>query len=355
LHVIIFSNHQCMNLKKEFFFRVTNPFANQISAGYLLNRYRERILIPVYHLVNDQNPSHISFLYPAKSRREFTEDLDFLLKVAKPVGIHEIINSLKSKKNFNTPVFHLTFDDGLREFHDIVAPILMQKGIPATCFLNSDFIDNKNLFHRFKVSILIELLRNSNKGSINWKAYHEWLIFNNLKTLHYVELLLSLTYNECTLIDQLATMLEVDFSEYLKVTKPYMESDQVRSLIKQGFTFGAHSVDHPEFNTISKSEQILQIANSIDTIASSFNLPYRVFSFPFTDDGLTSAFFDELQGKVNLDLTFGSAGIKRDSVDTNLQRIPAELRNHSFELILKKELIYNIFLKMFRKDTITRN
>ena len=38
---------------------------------------------------------------------------------------------------------HLTFDDGFRELHDVVAPILLRKGIPATFFVNSAFIDNK--------------------------------------------------------------------------------------------------------------------------------------------------------------------------------------------------------------------
>jgi hypothetical protein len=35
-------------------------------------------------------------------------------------------------------------------------PILRRKGVPATVFVNSDFVDNQDLFFRFKAALIID-------------------------------------------------------------------------------------------------------------------------------------------------------------------------------------------------------
>ena len=50
----------------------------------------------------------------------------------------------------------LSFDDGLVECHQVIAPLLMTKGVPATFFLNNHFIDNRDLFFRYKASLIID-------------------------------------------------------------------------------------------------------------------------------------------------------------------------------------------------------
>ena len=56
--------------------------------------------------------------------------------------------------------FLLTFDDGFREIYDIIAPILLDKGIPATFFISSGFLDNRELCYQHKASLLVEKVRN---------------------------------------------------------------------------------------------------------------------------------------------------------------------------------------------------
>ena len=58
----------------------------------------------------------------------------------------------------------LTFDDGHLEMFEVVAPILSKRGISATFFLNTGFLDNKDMFFRHKASLLIGHLKSLQNG-----------------------------------------------------------------------------------------------------------------------------------------------------------------------------------------------
>src|SRR5690606_39560979 len=98
----------------------------------------------------------------------------------------------------------------------------------------------------------------------------------------------------------------------------------INELIAQGFTFGAHSLNHPLYEELSLDEQIHQTLASIEDIKNRFQLDYTVFSFPFTDFKVNKKFFSAIKNHV--DLTFGSAGIKDDEIAFNLQRLRSEER-----------------------------
>jgi peptidoglycan/xylan/chitin deacetylase (PgdA/CDA1 family) len=342
-----------MPLKTQFFKFIT-PFEKVISMQQLLKWSKHKLILPLYHSVNDTIPPHLLYLYEVHNKNEFVRDLDILLKQFHPIDLSELIDIIQNNKPINKPCFHLTFDDGLSSFFNTVAPILKQKGIPATNFLNSAFIGNRELFFRHKVSLIIDKLHHQKGNTQLWENYHRWSKQNQLSKEYYQKLLLSIQYDERHILDELAPLLEMDFLKYLQENKPYLEKQQITSLISQGFTFGAHSIDHPEFRFIAGKDQLRQTTDSVNAISTEFNLPYRVFSFPFTDYGISRSFFETIYNDKTVELTFGTAGIKDDSVKNNLQRIPAELKNLSLKEILKKEYLYYCLLKSIGKHQIKR-
>ena len=309
-------------------------------------------VIPLYHAVSDAVPAHLKYLYPVRDTKAFEKDLDFLCRHYKPVSLEELILLHKEGRLFSKKVFHLTFDDGLREFGEVTAPILKRKGIPATCFLNEGFIDNKHMFFRFKASILIDKLHYSPEGSETWKSYHEWAKQHQAGKNYYRKALLNIDYAQSETLDELAHLLQLDFAEYLKTHKPYLTNQEIKSLIKDGFTFGAHSSDHPKYSDISLDKQVKTTLESIAAINSEFSLNYKVFTFPFTDDQVSLEYFNRTAEK--LDLSFGCAGVKFDSVPSNLQRLPVESYKYEIRDSLKKELLYFAFLSVLNKQTIKR-
>ncbi|RYD69268.1 MAG: hypothetical protein EOP53_27470, partial [Sphingobacteriales bacterium] len=91
-----------------------------------------------------------------------------MLKHFKPLRFAEVQEIAKGS-TVKYPSFFLSFDDGLRSFYEVAAPVLQRKGIEAACFVNSSCIDNKALFFRYKASLLIEELsvKNISPGKIS--------------------------------------------------------------------------------------------------------------------------------------------------------------------------------------------
>jgi peptidoglycan/xylan/chitin deacetylase (PgdA/CDA1 family) len=237
----------------------------------------------------------------------------------------------------------------------VIAPILLEKGIPATCFLNSAFIDNKDLFFRYKASIIIELIYKTDRKSSVWKTLKSWFIDNNLSLVNYKSELLQIKYNEKTKLDELAGILEFSFREYLGKHKPYLTTQQINKLIKRGFTFGAHSIDHPEYRYISYDEQLKQTLESIDIIVSKFNLNYKVFAFPFADYKVSAQFFRDINRDNSIDFTAGSSGIKQDSITNNIHRIVMDEYDLKASDRIKIDYFYYFIKSVFDKNKIYRN
>ena len=314
---------------KELLYTACKP----ISTKILLQLSRQNLAIPFYHAVSDNELKHIKHLYRVPTTKKFIKDLDFLLKYFTPLPLNELSNFLQNKGAPSKPALLLTFDDGLREFHDIVAPILLEKGVPATCFLNSSFIDNKDLFYRFKASLLVE---ESNKSPeiasiIKTKAQH-------LPGSDPKKILLSINYPNRHILDEIADAINYDFNSYLQKTEPFMTSSQIENLIKDGFTFGSHGIDHPKYKEISLSEQINQTKESTEYICNKFLLDYKVFAFPFNAEGVQPLFFEKIN---NVSFSFGTDGFGKTNYEnhTHFNRISLERNNYSAKGIVNTVLL----------------
>lgn len=308
----------------------------------------QHLILPFYHAISDEEMPHIKHLYTVKGVKAFVNDLDFLLKYYTPIDYNEFQELSHTHKQPYKPSFLLSFDDGLKEFHNVIAPILLQKGIPAICFLNSNFIDNKDLFYRYKSSLLIDKIKKE-PDLIN--RIHRF--FNGSQ--ENAENILSVRYQNKELLNELANLLDYSFNDFLSKQTPYLTSEQIRSLIKQGFYFGSHSIDHPEYQYLKLKEQIRQTKESMQYICTNFSIDYKAFSFPFTDYNISKEFFYQINVNGIAENTFGCAGQKRDMVLTNFQRIPFEMTSLSGKQILNSELLYYLLKIPFGKNIISRN
>ncbi|WP_299824635.1 polysaccharide deacetylase family protein [uncultured Pontibacter sp.] len=328
-------------------------FHTYTSIGMLLRLTQQNILLPFYHSISDHHLAHISNLYQMRSSSLFIKDLEFYLQHYKPISLHELNQLVASGEKPAKPVFHVTFDDGLRELYTVVAPILEQKGIPATIFINTGFIDNTQLFYRYKVSLLVEALQ-SIKSTQAQKQLADTLGIKPAGKEAIKLQLLQLGYNDQATIHMVANLLEVDFDAYLKEKQPYLTSPEIKRLMAKGFTFGSHSIDHPHFNSISFDEQKRQVNQSFETMKTLLGIRDKYFSFPFGDDGVSLEFMRWLQEEANCSLTFGISGFKSDFSPTHLHRIPMEGTLKEADNLVKSEYLYYMAKAAVKKNTIQR-
>ena len=322
-----------------------------MGLNFLIKCSGQHFVSPFYHLVSDELLPHIKHLYPILSVKRFNEDLDFFEKHFRSIDAATLVENVKSGNNFAGNNFFLSFDDGLRQFYDVVAPILLQRGISATCFINTAFVDNKDMFYRLKASLLIEKL-NNNSISCTTISFINALFAPAGLTYTQPADLLKITFQTRNILDKVAEIVEVDFQEFLNKQKPYLTSVQIMKLKEQGFTIGAHSVSHPYYVTLSEDEQVGQTLESIEFVKERFQSESLLFSFPFSDFGVTFSFFDRIANQV--DMTFGTASLKLDSVKSNLQRIPMENNYRNAKATIKTEYLLFILKKWMGKHIIYR-
>jgi len=292
----------------------------------------QSVIFPFYHTISDQDLPHISHLYKLIKTVDFVRDLDQLLKLFEPLSLGEYLDKPEGKRR--KPAMVLTFDDGLKGCHELIAPLLMRKGIPATFFLNNKFIDNKALFYRYKASLLIHQIRE------DCRAKERISEFLKIAQEQVEASIMMIGYDQRALLDALARQAELDFPAYLRSRPVYMNSSEIKDLLNWGFTLGAHSSDHRDFGRLEPEEMIEQLEGSIKDLQDRFNISTRYFSFPFTSDGVPKGVINSLLGEEVATILMGTSGLKRTGKAGYIQRIPMEQYETSALEALKVEYLY---------------
>jgi len=253
---------------------------------------------------------------------KFKSDIDFLCRRYRALQLSDLEGIAQYRDKRPARFFVLSFDDGMREVYEIIAPILREKGIPALFFLNSSTIDNKQLMWRHKVSLLIERSqRRPGQIPSALSVRPGESLCAKLKALRFAD---------DHILDDVARFFEVDFDEYLSSAKPYLTTGQVLELARDGFEFGAHSGTHPYFNELPVENQKDQIARSVQFIRA-LGLPCRYFAFPFHDNGVPASVFKYMID-LGLVLSFGTSEARVDSIGFSFQRFGLDAENASLTL-----------------------
>lgn len=302
-------------------------------------------IIPLYHTTGlSSHLPYTRFLYPNRTEKEFERELDYLLSKFEPVELAEMLRHPSKKRR--KPAFHLTIDDGLAVCQEIIAPVLFKKGIPASFFINPAFINDADIMHRYKASLLLDFIERD-RAYINLLAELLSLPtdFQVLKNF-----LLDIRYPRKQILDDCAERIGASWHEMLYGNALYMTDEQLDNVYKAGFTIGAHSWDHPEYETISFELQKQQTESSIRYVQDNFNQEIVSFAFPFTDSGVSGEFFEWLSTQV--DVSFGCAGLKLDEAPGHFQRIPVEKYPYGMHSILLRQSGAYFIKKLFGKNKV---
>ncbi|MDO8366391.1 MAG: polysaccharide deacetylase family protein, partial [Saprospiraceae bacterium] len=157
------------------------------------------------------------------------------------------------------------------------------------------------------------------------------------------------------LLDLWAASTGLDFAAFLVEQKPYLTTAQIQTMQTHGFTFGAHSLNHPQYGQIPPEEQIRQTLESLSEVKRRFGVAHNTFAFPFTDDGVGLDFFKLVPEKLGGPLlSFGSAGAKQDLVPTHLQRFAMERTTLPSRNVVSAALAAAVLRKMLGKNIVRR-
>jgi len=297
------------------------PFSMQRRFG------RSRIFFPYYHLVSDApTPHYSSYGEFAPTAKKFSEDLDFFLRHFRPIDLHQLIAHLRRGAPLPENPFLLSFDDGYREVYEVAAPILEKKGVPATLFLNTSSLDNKEMIFYNKLGLLAQ----------------------GRDAREVAKLITDLDFFAPEELDRRCAEAGIDVGGYLRSVAPYLTSAQVSALIERGFTVGAHSVHHPPYARLSVEAQVRETTACLEELKQRFSLDYAAFAFPGSDDGVSREFFRRIEREV--DVTFGTSAGVTDDIPRHFQRTSFETSHEPAALVLAERYGVELLKRLARRD-----
>jgi peptidoglycan/xylan/chitin deacetylase (PgdA/CDA1 family) len=309
------------------------------------------LLLPYHHVVSNEFLPHINQLYAFKNVQQFTEDLDFLLKHYKPLHPDDLAKAIYNHAAIPPGSFLLTFDDGFREVYDNIAPILEKKGVPAIFFINPAFVDNRELFYRCKISLLIDELKNKTADLL---PDYSKVLAAAPATDTVIATLKNLNQNNAAVLDVLANNIHFSFQDFLEKQKPFLTSSQVVDLHKRGFTIGAHSMNHPYYHLLSVEEQVRQTIDSCNYVKELLRTEECHFSFPHSDAGISQSVINAINQQ-QTGLLFGIQNQKKELQNRILHRFNAERPETSVNALIKGQLLLNKIQQLTGRDTVKRN
>lgn len=275
----------------------------------LLRRAMPREVVGLlYHVVSDEPLPHVRHLFRYKSAAQFEADLVYLKRHFRPLSYAELLAG-GAPGGVGKPGVVLTFDDGYAECFSVARPLLLKHGVPAVFFVATDFLDNRRLFHRNRVSLCLDRAEGIGLGVEDFGALRR-----HLRALGPAD----------PALDRACEALGVDGEAYLRRRRPYLTTDEVRQLAAEGFTIGGHTRSHPALGELDAAEverEVVESCRVVRELTGGGSIP---FAFPFSGDGVSRGLLARLRAEHPfLGLFFDSRRLRRDR-EFILHRVPVD-------------------------------
>jgi peptidoglycan/xylan/chitin deacetylase (PgdA/CDA1 family) len=310
----------------------------------------------LYHGLRTRPQLHVDALYACKDADMFEQDLRTLVADFVPVSHDDIVAARENGRALPARAVTISFDDGFAECYTVVRPLLLKYRVPCTFFVITSTLDNRALMHRNQIALCLAALADKAR---DWQTdldavKHECgKSFNSLDELRFWAN--SLRYKDRHLIRRLCDALAVDVEAYLSLSRPYMSLEQVRQLHADGFTIGAHTVDHPEMAQLSADERRQQMATSCRFVSELTERARVPFAIPFNGLELARGELAHLREELgNVDLVYDTNNHMPDR-NFIVNRIwcdtpkGAGARHSNLPALLRRAALYEPFRRIKRR------
>lgn len=243
---------------------------------------RKRALVLRYHSVAaledraDRYLDHGLTITPDAFERQ----LAFLTRHYTIVPLQDIVDRLRRGLAPYNKAIAITFDDGFRDNYTRAFPLLRRYQAPATFYLTTGCIDNRQLFWVTHLRYMITLTRTLQLQTTVEPFSFDFMLPHGreeaFRTL-VVRMKNIPTPKRLDLLAELKEKLAVDDTPLRTLMMSWQE---VRDMHSQGMSFGAHTVTHPNLPNTSLDEAEQEIRESKETIETYLHAPVLDFSYP---------------------------------------------------------------------------
>jgi len=246
---------------------------NELKFYYNRIRYKKKpaLYIFCYHEVSDNFPDFISDMSICTKIDIFKKQIEYISNNFKIITINDL--NCYSNRPFDSDLAIITFDDGFKGVYDNAFPILKKKGIPATIFYSSIFLEDKPFLWPIALRYIIKTGNEeklmklfSDKGIyINSvpEVFRKWVFANYSMDIYKA-------IHDCINED------------YPKVfDNMFINIDNIKDLLDNNFSFGLHTHTHPRMSFLSIEEQEYEIIYCLNKFNSLLKYSPVGWAHPF--------------------------------------------------------------------------
>ena len=223
--------------------------------------------------------------FPAEARSLFGWQLDHARRYYAVKPLEEIVRALREGHAIQPNWLAITVDDGHRDFYDVAWPELKSRGLSATVFLTTGFLDGgwlwfdrvNWLFRNARVNAAEVPMRDSSaRFELDTAAKRAAAGAEVAESLVLMD-----NAERDVLIRETEHILGVLTPETIAPEYAPLHWREVREMAADGIAFGAHTVTHPTLSTLNDRTLIdEELRLSKARVEQEINREAPVFCYP---------------------------------------------------------------------------
>jgi peptidoglycan/xylan/chitin deacetylase (PgdA/CDA1 family) len=242
---------------------------------------RPGVAIIMYHSVmDDPSAAQLTLGGIVHSSEVFRSQMEVLARDFHPVSLDDVALFLQDKKQLPARSVVVTFDDGYADNYQVAANILNSLCIPAVFYVTVACVDKQRLPWP---SLLRYAFLTSAKdrwvdpdGVVQRFSTTEQRIQAFDRAAGYCSKLSGTSQDQFVVSVQ--QQLETELPQLSP--PPMMTWDEVRGLLRKGYTVGSHTMTHPNLAQIPESEMRTELVEAKRKLEQELAAPVLHFSYP---------------------------------------------------------------------------
>lgn len=221
------------------------------------------------------------------SAEMFEQHLTSLEHWCNPISLDQVRAFVAGAKLPRNPVL-ITFDDGYRDNHDVILPILQRHRMPAAFFVATSYVEQRRLFWWDRINLLVKTSRKEVLELDYPRALTLPLAASTGHRAAAIGLLLRVVKDHYALdlerfLEHVAVAADVNIpphEERRRADALVMTWNQVRALRRAGMDVQSHTSTHRVLQTLTPDALSEELSGSREMLEEVLGEPVRSISYP---------------------------------------------------------------------------
>jgi peptidoglycan/xylan/chitin deacetylase (PgdA/CDA1 family) len=293
---------------------------------------RPGLVVLTYHRIAEPGSDSFYDSVISATPATFRAQVECLHRRIRVLTLDELLARLESGLTWRGPAALVTFDDGYRDNFEVAIPILRERGIPATFFLPTAFLEAPRLPWWDQVAYIIKQTRVRRLVLEIGPDGGKPPLAIDLETTPRSSAIMKIigAFLDGTIadgpwfLDRLAERASVDVDGAALARALFTSWDQVRHLTGVGadLTIGSHGHSHRELAGLDGESQRVELTESRRLLESRLGRAVTALAYPYGWPGSYTAATKALAAEAGYRLAFAA----REGVDRPGSLDPYEIR-----------------------------